>query len=292
MRKILLIFTVIYCTVSFYSCNFFNKEEKIPAYIQIDSLTYQGISPNIFTCAYVFVNYKLVGVFEYPRTIPVLVSGDAVVTIRPGIDLNGYSYERTIYQMSDISETRITLEPQKIHNINPAFSDLPSVHTAWLENFEQSAITLTAADSLTPQIKVVRNQRPGHTGYIGRIQISPSDTLTEKFDYTYYDSIPIYFQATPGYLEFSYKCNEPFEVRIKAYNIANGELHDKTVLFTYKSPDIWKRMYINFATIVREMGPGFYYKPYFRIRRLVNTNPQDSINIDLDDIRIVYKKSI
>jgi len=291
MKKILLLFTFFCCLVVFYSCKLFNKEEKIPAYIQIDSLTYQGISPSMFTCAYVFVNYKLVGVFEYPRTIPVLVEGDAVVTVRPGIDLNGYSYERIIYQMSDVSETRITLEPQKTHNINPVFSDLPSVHTAWIENFEHSAITLTAADSLTPQIKVVRNQRPGHTGYIGRIQITPNDTLTEQFDYTYYDSMPIYFQATPGYFEFSYKCNEPFEVRIKAYNIVNGELHDKTVLFTYTSPDTWKRMYINFASIVREMGQGFYYKPYFRIRRLVNTNPQDSINVNLDDIRIVYNKS-
>ena len=52
-----------------------------------------------------------------------------------------------------------------------------------------------------------------------------------------------------------------------------------------------EKMYINFATIVREMGPGFYYK-YFRIRRLANTNPQDSINIDLDDIRIVYKRAL
>lgn len=273
------------------SCDTLYKDEKIPAYIQVDSLNYQGISPNGFSCFYLYVNYKLVGVFESPKTIPILEAGDSRVTIRPGIDLNGYTYERNIYHISSLFETRMTLIPGKIHNIKPTFADLPTVRTAWSENFESSAITLLSADSLTPQIKIRRDNRVGHKGYIGEIKIVPSDTLTSKFDYTCNDSIPIYFKSVPGYFEFSYQSNEPIEVRLKAYSPGSGQQHDKTVLFAYKSEDSWRRIFIDFSLVVSEMGSLYYYKPYFRIRRLINTQSSDTVNVKIDDIRIVYIKS-
>jgi hypothetical protein len=292
MQKSILTFAtaLIFAVFLFTHCERFDKKEEIPSYIQIDTLIYQGINPTGFSCAYVYVDYKLVGVFEIPRVIPVLASGDSRITIRPGIDRNGYTYDRTFYELSKGYETRLTLEPSKITTITPTAQDLESVETVWLENFENSAISLMAADTLTPQIRIQRHQRPGHNGFVGTIQINPADTLTEKFDYQYFDSLPIYFQSAPGYFEFSYLCNEPFEVRLKAFVASSSQLQDKTILFVYQSPDRWKRIFIDFSTIVRDLGPNVFYKPYFRIRRLANTNPQDSISVRLDDIRIVYQK--
>ncbi len=284
------LFFVIFFTVIYSSCEVLDKQEDIPSYIQIDTLVYQGITPNGFSCAYVYVNYKLIGVFEIPRTIPVLASGDSRILVRPGIDLNGYTYDRTFYELSRGYETRLTLEPSKVSVLTPTCFDSENVETAWLENFENSAITLQAADTVTPQITVRRQQRPGHNGFVGTMQITPHDTLSETFDYQYFDSIPIYFQSVPGYLEFSYQCNETIEVRLKAFVVSSGQYHDKTVLIAYKSPDEWKRIFIDFSTIVNDFGSGVFYKPYFRIRRFENTNTQDTITVNVDDIRIVYQK--
>jgi hypothetical protein len=131
--KVILIATFI--PFLFSSCEVLDKKEQIPSYIQIDTLIYHGITPTGFTCAYVYVDYKLIGVFEIPRVVPVLASGDSRILIRPGIDLNGYTYDRTYYELSRGYETRLTLEPSKVTTITPTARDLESVETAWLENF-------------------------------------------------------------------------------------------------------------------------------------------------------------
>ncbi|MDD2563135.1 MAG: hypothetical protein PHU27_02835 [Salinivirgaceae bacterium] len=272
------------------SCETFDPKEDIPAYIKIDTLMHPGLYPTGYSCAYVYVNYSLVGVFEVPRTIPVLVSDSAIVTIRPGINKNGANYTRTYYEMAEPYQTKVFLEPTKTVTINPTTVNKAMIETPWFEDFETSAISMQAKDSLSPQLQVVRQTRPGHTGYIGEIKISPSDTLTNKYEYEYYDSMLIYFQGVPSYLELSYKSTQPFEVRLNAYLIRNNQLHDKSVMHIFASPDQWKRIHIDFSSIVTDLGPGVFYKPYIRLYRNDNTGEQDTIKVCLDDLRIVYEK--
>ena len=175
------------------SCETFDPKEDIPAYIKIDTMMHPGLYPTGFSCAYVYVNYALVGVFEVPRTIPVLASDSAVVTIRPGINKNGSNNSRTYYEMATPYETKVFLEPTKTITINPTTVDRERIEVPWFEDFETSAISMQAKDTVSPQIQINRQTRPGHTGHIGEIIITPSDTLSDKYEYEYYDSMPIYF---------------------------------------------------------------------------------------------------
>lgn len=272
------------------SCEIINPKEGIPSYIKIDTLVHQGLYPNGFSCAFLYVDYQLIGAFEIPRTIPVLASDSSIVTIRPGINKNGATYSRAEYEMAQAYETKVFLEPTKTTTINPSTIDKEKIEIPWNENFETSAISMQAKDTLSPQIEIVRQTRPGNTGYVGAIKIAPSDTLSDIFEYEYYDSMPIYFQGVASYLEFSYKSNEPFEVRLNAYKIQTSQLHDKTIMYVFASPDEWNRIYIDFSTIVTDLGTGVFYKPYFRIRRSGNLDAQDTINVCFDDLRIVYEK--
>jgi len=272
------------------NCQWIDPKEKIPSYIQIDSLTYQGITPHGFSCAYVYVNYKLIGVFEIPATIPVLEEGECRITVRPGIDVNAYSYEREYYRLTGIFETRKTLVAAETQTINPTFTTIDDAELVWNEDFDNSAITLIASDSLTPQIQIERESRPGNSGYVGKIRITPTDTLKDFFDYSMYDSVEVYFQSTPGFYEVSFKSNIAFEMRFKAFNQTTGMRADRTLMWVYPSPDTWKRIYINFSTIVSDNDAGTYYKPYFRVRRMEEFRNIDTLKVNLDDIRIIYLK--
>ena len=285
-----LILSVIIALFMTQSCETFDPKEEIPAYIKIDTMMHPGLYPTGYSCAYVYVNYALVGVFEIPKTIPVLASDSAIITIRPGINKNGSSYSRTNYEMIAPYETTVFLEPTKTVTINPTTVDRVRIETPWFENFETSAISMQAKDTVSPQIQINRQVRPGHTGHIGEIIITPSDTLSDKYEYEYYDSMPIYFQGVPAYLELSYKSTQSFEVRLNAYLIRNNELHDKSVMHIFASPNEWKRMHIDFATIVTDLGAGVFYKPYIRLYRGDNLEGEDTIKICLDDLRIVYEK--
>ncbi len=274
----------------FTGCEVFDKEEKIPSYLQIDRLNYPGTTPSGFSCVFVYVNYQIIGVFEVPALIPVLEQGDCRITVRAGIDINDYPYEREIYRLINPFEVRQTLVPGQITTITPQFTTHENVETVWEENFDNSAITILPTDTLTPRIRIVREPRPGNSGSIGQIIITPSDTLKKIFDYSAIDSMQIYFEAVPGFYELSYRSNIPFELRLKTYNIATSLIQDVFLMWVRPSPTDWRRIYINFASVVREFGVGTFYKPYFRVQKLESFNAVDTINLSIDDIRIAYLK--
>src|SRR5687767_2026929 len=81
-------------SIPFTGCD---KEEPVPSYIHIDSISLnsiystQGTSDHKITDAWVFVNEQYVGVYELPATFPVLYEGTQNIRIKAGIKKNGIS---------------------------------------------------------------------------------------------------------------------------------------------------------------------------------------------------------
>ncbi len=81
-------------------CDKFEGDQTVPSYLKIDSLDFftepdmQGTSNQKIVDAWVYVDDDLVGGFEMPAIIPVLVEGNHKLEIRPGIVLNGISDTR------------------------------------------------------------------------------------------------------------------------------------------------------------------------------------------------------
>jgi hypothetical protein len=80
--------------VFFSACEIINPTEDTPSYLKINKIRLDarksstenyGTESNNISDAWVFVNGKLIGTFELPATIPVLVSGEAKIEVLPGI---------------------------------------------------------------------------------------------------------------------------------------------------------------------------------------------------------------
>lgn len=267
----------------------FDPSEEIPSYLSIDTMIYANCATSGFSCIYVYVNGRFEGVFEIPRQIPILASGEAKITLRPGIDMNGATLDRDYYRICGLYEETVTLTKGEITPITPTFSDFDNITIPWTENFESqdSYVSIIPANDTIPPLTLDTITVAGKTfGPIGSVYIAP-DNKIETYDYTRGgDSLLLYHSTAQSYLEFSYISTAHFEVRIKIYKPAASTFEDRSVMIVYKSPDAWKRMYIDFSEITYGNNTATYYQPYFRLIRKYDSTMTDTTILHLDDIRI------
>ena len=76
-------FFLLFFTTLLFSCNKFDGDQTIPAYIHIEKITLadnpiisEGSLSNRITDAWVYVDDELIGAFELPATFPVLKKGE------------------------------------------------------------------------------------------------------------------------------------------------------------------------------------------------------------------------
>ncbi|XOV67899.1 MAG: hypothetical protein ACFHU9_01770 [Fluviicola sp.] len=87
------------------------KNNPDPSWLEVNEWTMEsnaigvngdeGIITHNFTDAWVFIDNKLIGVFEVPFKIPVLVSGNSEIKLYPTIRNNGISATKKIYPFAD-----------------------------------------------------------------------------------------------------------------------------------------------------------------------------------------------
>ena len=110
MRKQTLFFILFafFTAQLFSSCEVINPSEEIPCYLRIDSFLFVDTlngTPIIIkrntqkiTDAWVFVDGKLVGIYDYPSVFPLLISeGKHRVRVYAGVLKNGNTNDREIF---------------------------------------------------------------------------------------------------------------------------------------------------------------------------------------------------
>ena len=103
---IFFVFSVLLAS-SYSSCDLINPDEQIPSFLRIDSISMatgngEGNPDHNIVDAWVYENEKLLGIFELPAVIPILVDGEANIRIRGGIKLNGQVGTRIPYLFTRI----------------------------------------------------------------------------------------------------------------------------------------------------------------------------------------------
>ena len=97
-----LLIVAMFATMTFSSCNEFEGNQEIPAYIHIDTFLlttdyeFEGAASHKITDAWIYIDGNVQGCYELPATIPVLERGKHELTLYPGIKLNGNSSTRSI----------------------------------------------------------------------------------------------------------------------------------------------------------------------------------------------------
>jgi hypothetical protein len=126
------------------------KNNPDPVWIEIkpwtlvenpDLVNVEGELSQNFSDAWVYVNDKIVGVFELPVKIPVLESGLCNIKIYPAVRNNGISSTKKMYPFVKRYELTAELVPNSTFTIDPV-TMYDSNTQFWIEDFEDAAIKI------------------------------------------------------------------------------------------------------------------------------------------------------
>jgi hypothetical protein len=273
------------------SCNLINPDEEPPAYIEINSFTFDPnptlaeMGPSTSTKikdVWVYVDNDFIGTYELPARFPVLKNGPAKIILSPGILLNGISATRSPYPFYSGSNHNVDLPANGTISISPVTSYFPSVECKYCESFEGAGFSLSA----TNQSDTIMYQLPAGDVNIfegnssGVVYLDTANTVFEVASTTDYD-LP--GSGAPVYLEFDYKINQTMQAGLYVTQ-SDGSLV-QVPLITLNPTEDWNKTYIQLGYTVSAYSTATGFKVYFGA---VKSSTVDHPAFYLDNIKVVH----
>lgn len=277
---------------SIFSCNKFEGDQTVPAYIKIDTVVLntdyysQGSNSHNITDVWVYVNDQLVGAFELPATIPILSRGNQKLEIRPGIKLNGIGGTRVPYPFYQPYVLKdFNFIEDSIRKINPVTSYYSTVGYAWLEDFEGTSISLaktTQSDTSIFKTTPINNPEAflsEFSSYSGIINLTPDKS---NFKIASFNAFILPGNGSPVMLELDYKCDRSFGVGMFA--TISGTVVDIPLVVVNKS-DTWNKIYINLGPNISAYTNASNFKVYLES----SLSDESEAAYYFDNIKLIYR---
>lgn len=272
LLKIIFFFTCLLLVLSQEACTVFDKEEQIPSYIRITNIDLktptdnsQGSSSSNVTDAWVYINDNLQGVYPMPTRFPILLTGNAKLSIRSGIVQNGIDATRIDYPFYNAWDTTIELKEKEILSLKPHINGYKSGTVFHLlEDFEGTGLDFEKTTSSPNDIYKTSNSSFVFEGNnCGKFEIINGSVDVMIATTTLYN-LPK--QGAKVFLELNYNINQPMEVGILAQN--GAVINQSSVLGLRASTDAngnssWKKVYVDLSDAVSNETFSTGYKIYF-----------------------------
>jgi hypothetical protein len=261
MRLCSLFIFITFFSITFTSCDIINPEEEIPGYIYIDTIRLVANNTNEehdlthnFTDAWVFVDGNNIGAYELPATIPIIKNGTQELKVAPGIKINGVGGFRVDYPFTDfyINDSSFNIVQEEIVTITPIVEYYPSTEFMWIEDFENSTITIDTTSR--SEAGIILNSIEARSGnYAGEI------TLTDTLNFFEAYSSLAYLLPKGGnsiYLEIDYNIEETLFIGLRAFH-SDGSFQETTLVGIQPKTDdlgntirVWNKVYIELTAEV------------------------------------------
>ncbi|MGB1248557.1 MAG: hypothetical protein ACPG4Z_06695 [Chitinophagales bacterium] len=251
--------------------------DGIPAYIQIDSVSLnveddEGTAIHGISDLWIESEGENVGVHEYPKIVPALISGERDVVINAGIMVSGDPLLREIYPFLKPYNTTLTFTPQDTTIISPVFEYKDGLTFVLNETFESSNIFsgMTRTDA---------NDSENIEGRAGTLYVDEDTPLAEATTATFID-IP---EDSQVYLEVSFKGEHSFEMGIEGFN--NGASTGATFLTSFYPNDEWQKIYFDLTNLTFNLNAE-EFNFFFSLQK---SNSVTDANVYVDNIKIIYR---
>jgi hypothetical protein len=291
-KKIKLI-ALIGIIVIFFSCDKFDGDQTIPAYIQIDkfildknAILAEGSLSNKITDVWVYVDDELIGAFELPAKFPVLKKGKHTITLAPGIKMNGIASTRVEYPFYK----KIYLYDFNLSEDSTSHIDTTLTKTSyredtdfkWKEDFEDGGVSMqkrSGSDTNIIKTSITGNIFEGL--YSGLIYLDQNQSFFEV------ETIHNYIlpkNGSPVFLEMNYKSNNTVRVGLLAY--FPTKIVQISTLVLYPSAE-WKKIYINFTPDLSDLYAATDFKIFFGEYK---SSENQTVSVLFDNIKLVHRK--
>lgn len=284
-RYLLLLFGI--TLIFFTSCEIINPSEPIPSYVAVDTISvnitdpHQGSASHNISDCWLYVNNKLVGIFEAPFTIPVLETGEHSIQIEPGIKNSGGDAVRVVYPMMYGYYIDTILEEREILTINPVFEYRPATFDL-VEDFEDIGIEFEVSDLSDTIVYLVS----GDDAFEGKSMYFCTDEERPNFECRSSELYEI-VKTGAAYLEIDFKTNDYFNFGIFSKEYTGSTVSEvRKHVYTFNPTDEWKKVYIDLNYFVNNVvGTEF---------RLFFTGVHDSESdiekseVYIDNVKLLY----
>lgn len=282
MKHFILISTIALC---FVGCI---KNNEIPSYIKINKWVLEdnvnsthnaGELTHNLSNAWVYVDNKLLGVFELPCTVPVLQTGSAEIRIYPAILNNGIASTKKIYPFVEYHTSYVTLASNEITEINPVTRYKANVQF-WIEDFENATFKLSEGNPSPASLVVESNSN--NTNRYGRVFLNASQNA-----WAAYTTEELVFPVgTDVYLEIDY-LNTNNVVTGLLINKADGTSENNINIQMNQQADgeaIWKKIYIDLKELVNVSGGTGFLQTF---QAALDDGDSEGL-IYIDNIKVVH----
>ncbi len=261
------------------------KNNPDPSYIEIKKFNlvanpdgeFAGELTENISNAWVYVNDKLIGVFELPCKVPVLASVAATVRVYPAVLNNGISATKKIYPFLNPYEETITLLQNEVVSVQPQTMYASNVKF-WIEDFESATMALSSG---SPSPASITQAGDANNTY-GRVVLNASQN-----QWAAYTNQALSFPTgTSVYLEVDYHNTAKIITGMIALKQDGSQETHTNIAMNAQDPAevVWKKIYIDLQEIVGYSG-GI---EFLQTLQATLADGQTDAEIWIDNIKVVH----
>jgi hypothetical protein len=271
-----------------YSCEKFQGDQTIPAYLKIDSIylqtdySTQGTANQSFTDAWVYIDDNLIGTFQMPAEFPVLARGKHKVTIVPGVKKDGVAATRTNYPFCQ----PIILNPNLVEDSTINLGGLKTTYEStttflMIEDFDGVVLTLDTTNRSMVPILQSPSGWPGtfegaHSGVILMDSVGTMFECTNKTDFV----IPY----APVFMELNFNTNNAVAVGVILYGYS--QIVQTPVVYLNPTEGQWKKIYIDLTNALNSQTGMVNFRIFFNA---LQSSGNYHADIRLDNIKVLTR---
>ena len=267
------------------------KNNPLPVWLEINKWTLTsngaagindpGALSHNFSDVWIYIDGKVIGVFELPCKIPVLVSGNCKVVLYPAIKNNGMASTKKIYPFVEPFETTLDLKEGETYTFNPVTKYFTNTQFT-IENFETNSISYVKDASISsPNLNLVVVPN-GPWGSYGQLAITSADSLWVGV------SGPMFLPKSGAevYLEFDYKNTNSILTGLLEIQLGGAVIDHGGYTASRQKTDLqWKKIYLDLKEVVSNTPNGYQYRQYLRM--LLDPSLSSS-EVSIDNIKVVH----
>ncbi len=269
------------------SCSLTDSDGPIPSYlivndVNVSTTVAQGAPTHNIKDIWVFADNELIGVFELPAKIPIIVDDETTnFTILPGIRNNGETGRSFIYRLMDSQDFTLSLLPGEEVERSFTFTYTENVIFDFVESFESSGHIFTLDLDDNTQTNITATSESAVAGSMsGKISLDATNNIISVATIFNYDRSQN--AGSDSYLEMDYKCDIPFFVGV--IYVQEGQEIIQPLLVVNPKED-WNKIYVDFTQILTS--------PVLENYRVYFTTDLEPLNAEsgeiyLDNLKFVH----
>ncbi len=277
----------LYVILTFISngCSLFDTDRPEVAFLVIDGIEVkttpnQGPPTHNLKDVWVYADDLLLGVFELPAKIPVIITGEKThFLVFPGFRNNGENARSFIYRLMKPDDFEVALSVGEEYRRKPVFEYSDQAIFDFVETFESGHIFTLDLDEDSETFIATTEEEAASGQHSGKMIFGQQATTLAAATNGIYQGLTN--TGGDSYLELEYKNEIPFVVGAL---LRKGNITEREPLIVLSPKEDWHKIYIDFTLLLSDSQIDDY-----RIYFAAESMPLgEKNNVYIDNVKMIH----